>query len=183
MVERRAFEAHAIVGKSFHEGDQHRLLVGVQAHCVQIPAAVGRFGKVSSPGIELHHLLERRQSAVMHVRTGEFDIAQSGRLEDAGGPWKIASAQRDRRREWLAEVVNAAESDVLGRRPHVGSEEARIQPCLAGGSDAVYFADGCRAQFRAGVAQRALFATKLPLAGLLLRGHGGGLAFGEQIER
>ena len=125
MIERRALEAHAIVGERLQKLHDLRALLLVQTDVAHARPEVAAGGHVAIPRVELHDLFERRGAAGVEVRARELDVAKARRLESA-----IGAAARCRREQRRAERVQSGGAGVVLDRADARAEEperARVQ--------------------------------------------------------
>ena len=99
-----------------------------------------RLVEVPAPGVEVHHLLERRLPPVVEVGAGQLDVAHRGDLERAvhghalgrgdrrgqGGADVGARLGEARERHREAERILGAHAEIVGRRPDADVVEAHV---------------------------------------------------------
>src|SRR3989442_14970830 len=80
MVERRSLEADAVIGEGEEEGHERVLLRRGQAERPDLRVRE-RAAEVTPAIVEVHHLAQGGELAVVKVRAGQLDVAEPGRLE------------------------------------------------------------------------------------------------------
>ena len=94
MIKGRTLEANPIIAECLQEGNQLGTLIGIEIEATDVVVDTA-LGEVASAVVKIDDLFERGLSTVMKVRTGEFDIAQAGRLEGTGAEARIIADGRD----------------------------------------------------------------------------------------
>ena len=86
VVKRCPLEAHPLVRQRLQKRHQRPLLVGGEPQWAnEVPDVVPvLLRKIVAPVVELHHLLQRRDAAVVEIRCGQLDVAQPGDLPQFG---------------------------------------------------------------------------------------------------
>ena len=82
-IERRSAIHHALIGESLEERDQivEVLRRHVQLADLEVDELRVVLAEVATSVVEIHHLQQRRLTAVVEVGRSQFDIAQERRLE------------------------------------------------------------------------------------------------------
>ena len=85
MIKRGPLPADALVGQALEEGDDVGLLLFGETMAEDPGGEMLQVADITRPVIELQHFLEALEAAVMHIRAGQFHIAQRGNLESPQG--------------------------------------------------------------------------------------------------
>src|SRR5262252_2923965 len=103
MIEWRALVTHSFIGERFQESNDRYFVQRPEACPFKIGVHV-RGREITAVAIEIHHLAKRSLAAVHKERSGEFYVAQAGRLHcsvdgDRRAGWDRSSADLSHGRE------------------------------------------------------------------------------------